>query len=243
VSAREQFAAGLIGSDFLGFPVSNMGTGLGGTAGVAIARPIGDFSVGAGASVRYSARYEPFASGGAPLRYQPGNEYRARVGADHALGTGRVTLGLTYSTFANDDLGGSIYNTGDRVLAQVEATNTVGAGNLTLVAWALLRSPGTLADGSSLGRENIASMMAGYGVRVRSVRVEPTLELRTWTQADARTSVLTSLGIGVQCNVAGMTIAPSAGYAVGRLAAQDTAAHNVTAPLAGLRALLTIRLR
>src|SRR5205085_8080573 len=97
---EEQLAAFRIGNDFLAFPISNMGTGFGATGGVAIARPLGTWNLGAGGSVRRSSSYEPFiADGGARPHFQPGNEYRVRAGADHPFGTGRVTIGLTFSKF------------------------------------------------------------------------------------------------------------------------------------------------
>ncbi|HEX4468859.1 MAG TPA: hypothetical protein VH080_04955, partial [Gemmatimonadaceae bacterium] len=37
----EELAAFRIGNDFLAFPISNMGTGFGATAGIAVARPLG----------------------------------------------------------------------------------------------------------------------------------------------------------------------------------------------------------
>src|SRR3954468_14307778 len=102
VSADQLAAASLIGNDFLAFPISNMGMGFGGTGGIAIARPAGDWNLGIGASARLSSSYDPFETGinGAtattPLHYQPGNEYRIRGGIDHGFGTGRVNFGLTY---------------------------------------------------------------------------------------------------------------------------------------------------
>ena len=47
-----QHAASLIGNDFLVFPISSMGSGLGGTGGLALARPLGQWTLGAGLSVR-----------------------------------------------------------------------------------------------------------------------------------------------------------------------------------------------
>src|SRR3954468_15097149 len=64
VLANELQAANLIGSDFLAFPISNMGTGLGGTGGVAVARPVGDWNLGFGFSMRRSADYTPFSAAG-----------------------------------------------------------------------------------------------------------------------------------------------------------------------------------
>jgi hypothetical protein len=55
VSEQQRLAAGLIGSDFFSFPISNMGSGFGGTAGAAIARPLGDWNFGFGASMRRAA--------------------------------------------------------------------------------------------------------------------------------------------------------------------------------------------
>src|SRR4051812_32767628 len=45
VALPQAAAASLIGSDFLSFPISQMGTGLGGTGGIAVARPIGEWNL------------------------------------------------------------------------------------------------------------------------------------------------------------------------------------------------------
>src|SRR5215831_12712731 len=139
VATDQRAAAGLIGSDFLVFPIANMGTGFGGTGGIAVAVPIGgDWNFGFGGSVRHSAQYDPFELSGAQvLHYQPGNEYRARAGVDHPLGTGRISLGVTYSTFGDDNLGGSIYNTGNRYLAQFDCNDSFGPGRISLAGWNL----------------------------------------------------------------------------------------------------------
>src|SRR6185503_17156813 len=87
VNVDQLAAAALIGNDFLAFPISNMGTGFGATGGIAVARPAGDWNFGAGISVRRSSQYDPFSpTGGVLLHYQPGNEYRARLGLDRAVG-------------------------------------------------------------------------------------------------------------------------------------------------------------
>lgn len=244
VKPNQLLAANLIGSDFLAFPISNMGTGFGGTGGVAFAKPVGDWNVGLGLSMRHAAQYDPFdAGGGAALHYQPGNEYRVRGGIDHSLGTGRVSVGLTYSTFGNDNLGGSIYNTGNRWLTQASLNNTVGIGELTLSAWNLFREAGTLADSSYLGHEDIANAMLSYGVRVGTTIIEPNVEGRFWSQyGGVPSSGMTTLGIRAQMEAGGFTVLPSFGYSIGRLAAEDQGI-NTTATLTGLHATLAIRLR
>jgi hypothetical protein len=244
VKTNQLLAANLIGSDFLSFPISNMGTGFGGTGGIAFARPVGEWNVGFGLSMRRAAQYDPFDPGGGPaVHYQPGNEYRVRGGVDHSFGTGRIAAGLTYSTFGNDNLAGSVYNTGNRWLSQVSVTNNFGPGQLSLVGWNLFREAGTLADSSFLGHENIANAMLSYGVNVGPALIEPNVEGRVWTQTGgAETSMIGTFGIRSQLSVLGFSVLPSVGYSLGKLAAQESGV-NTTANLTGLHAILAIRLR
>jgi hypothetical protein len=244
VTDQQQLAGGLIGSDFLAFPISSMGTGFGGTGGVAVARPLGDWNLGFGLSMRRSEAYDPFDVTGSPaLHYQPGNEYRARAGLDRALGTGHVTLGVTYSTFGNDNLAGSLYNTGNRWLSQGSIDNTVGPGQLSITAWNLFRTSGTLADSSFLGHEDILNGALAYGLNVGSALIEPNVEGRVWEQQGVSTSTLTTLGLRTQLMAMGFTVLPSVGYSLGRIAAVDQAGLSTTATLTGFHATLGIRLR
>ena len=236
VAESQLVAASLIGSDFLAFPISNMGTGFGGTGGIALARPVGEWNLGVGVSVRRSAGYDPFdASGVAETVYQPGNEYRARIGVDRAVGTGRAMVGVTYSAFGDDRLSGSAYNTGDRYLAQASYSNTLGAGDL-------FRTTGTLADGTTLDHENIANASLAYRIAFGAAVIEPNVEGRTWAQAGSSTSELRTLGLRSLIAVGGITVMPSVGFSVGRLAAQDNGV-NTTTSLTGFHGTLAIRLR
>ncbi len=245
VKTGQQLAANLIGSDFLAFPISNMGTGFGATAGAAFARPVGDWNVGLGLSLRRSAQYDPFtAANGDAMHYQPGNEYRARGGIDRAFGTGRISLGLTYSTFGNDNLAGYVYNTGNRWVTQLGLTNSYGPGQVSLTAWNLFREAGTLFDSSYVGHEDIANAALAYGVTVGRMLIEPNVEGRLWTQyGDVPASGLATFGVRVQTSVRGYTILPSAGFSLGQVAAQDQNSVNTTANLAGWHAALAVRLR
>lgn len=244
VPASEQVAAGLIGSDFLGFPIGSMGTGLGGTGGIALAQPVGDWNFGIGFSLRRSAQYDPFdAAGGPALHYQPGNEYRGRVGLDRGIGTGRFTVGLTYSTFGDDKLAGSIYNTGQRYLSQLLFNDTYGPGQLSLSGWDLFRTSGKLADGTANGNENVLNGALAYGITSGSVIFEPNVEVRGWMQDNASTSTMGTFGLRIQLPVGGFTVVPSAGYSIGKLAAQTGAGLNTTSDLTGFHGTLAIRLR
>ncbi|MGH7618762.1 MAG: hypothetical protein ACREPM_16195 [Gemmatimonadaceae bacterium] len=246
VSVDQRTAAGLIGSDFLAFPITNMGTGLGGTGGLAMALPLGDdWNFGLGMSVRHSAQYDPFDLQGAQvLHYQPGNEYRGRVGLDHPVGTGRFSLGLTYSTFGDDNLGGSIYNTGNRYLGQLDYNDSFGPGRVSLSGWNLFRTRGTLADSSIIDKEDIASGTIAYGVPLGGVIVEPNVEGRTWYQPGSSTSYLGTFGVRMQFSMGGLTVMPSGGFSVGVLAAaQAGTVGNQTASLTGFHGMLMIRVR
>ena len=234
---EEQRAAFRIGNDFLAFPISNMGTGFGATGGIAVARPIGSWNLGFGGSLRQSASYEPFvATTGTRPRFQPGNEYRARIGLDHPYGTGRFAFGLTYSKFGNDNIGGSIYNTGDRYIAQAGFNNSFGGANLLVNAWNLYRRSGTIFTGERTGPENIANVLLGVGFRDLAGVIEPSLEVRGWTQENLDASMLATIGLRYSVDASGFTITPSAGYTFGRFAA---AGGN--ADLSGFKAALAIR--
>ena len=245
-------AAGRIGNDFLGFPVSNMGTGLAATGGIAIARPVGEWSLGVGAAAR---RSEPFDVPGQSFRYQPGNEVRGRVGADRAVGSGRLALGVTYSAFGRDDAGGSAYNTGDRVIAQGSVTQLAGSNELTIAAYNVFRAPGNYASGDRAGRENIANLFVSLGMHALGTLVEPSVEVRNWSQqvypggesatgaARSQSSHMATLGLRTRIGAGFVTLFPSAAITVGgKLATVDDAGTPAQANLTGFRVQVAARL-
>jgi hypothetical protein len=245
VTPEQLAAAGLIGNDFLAFPISNMGTGLALTGGLAVARSMGDWNVGLGGAVRRSTAYQPYDIPGSTLRFQPGNEYRARVGVDRAVGAGQVAMGLTYSAFGMDDAGGSVYNTGDRVIAQ--GAYSGGPSGVTLSAYNVFRAAGSYASGEPAGRENIANVAASIAL---GARVEPSVELRHWLQSvpattssaeRSQSSMLATLGVRTRMSLGALRVFPSAAYTVGRLATIDASSAPATAQLTGFRAQVAMR--
>ena len=234
----EQLAALQLGTDFLAFPISNMGTGFGATAGIAVARPVGAWNLGLGASLRRSSAYEPFEDDvGDRARFQPGNEYRARLGVDHSFGTGRVALGMIYSRFAKDELEGSLYNTGDRYITQVGFNNSMGGADLVLAGWNLFRAKGTLFTGATSSSENIANLLLGVGFHTIGGVVEPTVEVRNLQKAHTKPSTLGNFGLRYSVDMGTFGVTPSAAYSVGKLATDAGIAD-----LRGFRAMLAIRL-
>jgi hypothetical protein len=255
VNLDQLVAAGRIGNDFLAFPVSEMGTGLAATGGVAVARPFGAWGVGAGLAMRRSRAYEPFDVPGQSFRYQPGNEVRARLGVDRAVAAGRLALGVTYAAFGRDDAGGSAYNTGDRVIAQGALTGLIGTHDYTIAAYNVFRAPGEYASGDRAGRENVANLFFALGLHALGTIVEPSLELRHWRQhvfdtpgqgtaeiERTQSSRLATVAVRAHARVAGLALFPSAGYTLfGRLATLDDAGRPASADLTGFRFGLVVR--
>jgi hypothetical protein len=229
-------AATRIGSDFLMFPVSGFGSGFGVTGGAAVARPMGEWNFGFGASVRQSSKYEPFRdASGVATPFQPGPEYRARLGLDRPFGTGRMSFGLTYSKFGDDKSNAAVSSSGDRYIAQYTMNSTLRTGvDYSFVVWNLYRTNGTLIDGSTLPVGNVANAMLTFGIRgPADVGVEPSIEVRHWAQEDSYPSFLGTLGMRFYVNRAGWAVVPGFGFTVGSM-------ESVT--LSGLRATLGIRL-
>jgi hypothetical protein len=253
VTLDQLAAASRIGNDFLAFPVSNMGTGLAATGGIAIAHPFGEWNLGLGAAARRSRAYEPFDVPGQSFRYQPGNEVRLRAGADRTLGEGRLALGVTYSAFGRDEASGSAYNTGDRVVAQGVLSGLVGANDYTIAAYNVFRAPGNYASGDRAGRENIANLFVAMGLHAGDALIEPSVELRHWLQnvypagdtagpSRSQSSRLATLGLRTRIGVGGLSVYPSVGYtAFGTLAVTDANGGAARADISGFRAQLAVR--
>jgi hypothetical protein len=236
----EQLAAALIGNDFLVFPISSMGSGFGGTGGIALARPMGQWNLGAGLSVRSSMPFDPYEDGaGNRLRYTPGTEMRARVGLDHPFGTGRASIGFTYSKFGDDKFETSIYNTGDRLLSQGNISNSLGNGDYTVSAWNLFRAAGTLADRSTTGTETITDLSGAYGWRLGNARLEPGVSVRAWTQRDIPTSLQSTVSLRFEKPMGRAVLAPSVGFTFGSIGATATESASLT----GFRGQLTFRMQ
>ncbi len=255
VTLDQLTAAGRIGSDFLAFPISNMGTGLALTGGIAIARPFGSWNVGIGGAVRRSQAYQPFITDGPTLAFQPGDEYRARIGIDRPVRQGRLTLGVTYSAFGDDDAGGSVYNTGNRIIAQGVLAQSIGGADITLAAYDVFRNSGTYASGDPSGRENIANAYLGVALNMLGTMVEPSIEGRHWYQnvlpstaaggatADrAAHSYLGTAAIRTRLGIGRLAAYPSVGYTFGQLATVTAKSTPTHADFTGFKAQLAVRI-
>ncbi len=236
IAPDELAAATVIGSDFLSFPVSGFGSGLGFTGGLAFARPLGAWNFGFGASMRYAGEYEPFEdAAGSATTFQPGPEYRVRTGIDHPWGAGRIAFGVTYSKFGDDKANATSYNTGDRYIGTFSMSNALASGtDWSLNVWNLFRSSGTLIDQSTSPRANIANASLAFGVRgPGDIMVEPAFEARLRTEQGAGSSFLGTMGSRLVVNRGGWALVPGFGFSIGTMD---------SATLTGLRGSLAIRL-
>lgn len=191
-SATQFGVSSAVGSNFLSFPVSNLGTSFGITGGLAYAVPAGGWNVGVAGSVRYQSSYKPLSDSSATLSYDPGLESRLRIGADRLIGQrGRMLLGFTYSSFSTDQFSGGAlvngwFNPGSRLIGDFGYAYTWGRTTLTLGAWNFYRLAGrSSADTSAFGKtdnnENIFNTELRLARQLSPrVVVEPLVGYRDW---------------------------------------------------------------
>lgn len=208
-----------VSSNFLSFPVSNLGTSFGITGGFAYAVPAGGWNVGLAGSVRYQSSYKPLSDSGATLSYDPGIESRLRIGADRVVAQrGRLLLGFTYSSFSTDQFSGGAlvngtFNPGSRLIGDVGYAYTWGRTTLTLGAWDFYRlagrsGTGTGAIGTADNNENIFNTELRLA-RQLSPRVvlEPLVGYRHWNLGGRLFSVGLNSRFGLSDSFSGIASA------------------------------------
>jgi hypothetical protein len=179
----ELLAAGAVASELVPFPVSSFGSGANVTSGVAVAVPMGGWAVGLSGAYRLSGSFTPRSSlvdTALNKSYKPGGELRLRVGADRLVGQGRISLGFTFSSFAQDEFGGSsIFQPGQRYVTQGAWSFPVGNVGLAVYVWDLYRTAGknTLV-GQSTEKQNVLTAGAAASVQLGPNVLRPQVEYR-----------------------------------------------------------------
>jgi hypothetical protein len=239
VPDKQQEAAGQIGSQFLGYPISSMGSGSAVTGGVAMAWTVGEWNVGLGGSYRYSSPFDAFQVQTNVLRFEPGSEGRLRLGLDRAIGDGRISLGGTFSAFSDDKVDSTSFATGARTLGQASIYYPTSFGDVSVGAWDLYRASGQQV-GANAPWENIANVNVALGFNMGDVYVQPSLEGRTWMRDFDKAGSLGTGGVRLRFSMGSLSVNPSVSYSIGNVYAPgSTTAIDVT----GLRGTLLIRLR
>lgn len=161
-SARDYAVLGAISPNFLAFPIASYASGFSVTGGIAGAIPAGSWSFGLAGSLRASSRFEPYQDAFGPLVYQPGVEGRIRAGVDGLVGAARLSAGITYSTFGDDQFGTSgtlrgQYQPGARWLAETALVAPVGSSALNVSLWSFRRMAGDTTGASARNQENLTA--------------------------------------------------------------------------------------
>ena len=223
---------GAAAANFLSFPVNNYSTGFSVTSGLAYATSAGAWNLGLAGSIRVNGTYAPFSDD--TTRYSPGTEGRVRAAAERLFSNTRLVLGVTWSTFGNDEFthisgGAGSYAPGDRLIGEASLSFLAGTGTITGFAWDYYRSAAG-GSGSVANKENIFSFgMSGSWPVGRSLRLEPALESRFWSPEKGSGRLFSSsLGLQIPLGVR-FTLAPSGRFDLGRVVfAQDGSSHNLT---------------
>lgn len=243
IPEEQVLAAGQIGNDFLGYPVSSMGNGFASTGGIAFARALGSWNMGAGASFRKSSQFTAFEIAASDFRFEPADEVRVRVGLDRPVGDGQVSFGVSYSAFGEDLADSTTYSTGDRLTLTGGWSFPVRSTTVFLSGWNLFRMAGQQFGGAA-PKENVANLSAGVSFDVGSVLVQPNVETRLYQSNGARAGQLVNIGARLRIGAGRFSFYPSAGYSIGKIynvgtpaSPGDGSAEDVT----GIRGTLTIR--
>lgn len=240
VPDKQQEAAGQIGSEFLLYPVSSMGSGAATTGGVALAWSVGEWNLGFGGSYRYSAPFDAYQVQTNVLRFEPGTESRLRIGLDRAVGDGRLSLAGTYSMFSDDRADSTTFATGARSLGQASLFLPTPYGEVSIGAWDLYR-----AEGQRIGAvapwENILNANVAFGFTRGGLYVQPSIEGRSWIRAGFKAGTVGTGGVRFRFTVGPLSVNPSVTYAIGSVY-PDPSGSSASIAVKGLRTTLLIRI-
>ena len=248
ITDEQLLTAGAIASDFLPYPVSSFGSGFNVTTGLALAVPVGGWALGVAGSYRVNGDFTPFAdttncpvnNGTAGCGYKAGGEFRVRVGADRLVGQGRISFGLTYSSFGEDEFGSSrIFQSGERYIGQGSWSFPVGNVGLQVYAWDLYRKPGSqlISGGVTTQKRNLIAVGAAGSVQMGRNVLRPQVEYRLFSMGISSLSSagrLLSVGAQYQLSLSDrLALLPSARFDTGSENALD-GTGNPTSPSVSL---------
>jgi hypothetical protein len=122
LDAEQLTALRAIAAPALGLMAAPVGQGPGGTLGVLLARPVGEWAVAGGVAYEIRGEFAPVAAlvAGAPsIDFRPGNVIHASLGADRLVGKHRLSAAFSADIYAQDRL-------------RAGATATSGASGVSL---------------------------------------------------------------------------------------------------------------
>ncbi len=230
-SLEQSSTTGAAAANFLAFPVNVYRTGASVTGGLAAATELGSWNVGIAGSLRMSGTYQPFNDDVA--KYSPGTEGRMKIGVDRLIGSSRLSMGFTYSTFGNDEfknLGGGSgqYQPGNRYIGELAVSMLAGSGSVTGYVWNYYRNKAG-GSGAAANKENILSLGATGSWPLGSrMRLEPLLETRFWSP-DQGSGKMVGMGSSLQVPLGGaFTLSPAARFDIGSVEFTDGSKHHLS---------------
>lgn len=240
----ELTALRLIGAPPLRMPSPTLGSGLGATAGVVVARQVGPWAVALGGSYEARAAYSPIdvaAAGAVAISdLDPSNAAHLTLGADRLLGEHRVSLLGSYDLYGEDRLtftGGGAGNTSATfqlgptvaVLALIEL-GVPGMQELSIAAVNRYRAAFTGIDGEtavgSSGNSIDTRIRARWGGEGRlgvllgaEGRFDTGLDIDASLAAAATTAVGGTLGVSIP--LGGISLDPAVRAVIGTIDTGD----------------------
>ena len=244
-SVEEYNVIGAISPTFLGFPVAGYASGFSVTGGLAGAMQAGRWSLGLAGSLRLNSEFTPYMDSVGPIAYKPGLEGRLRAGADGLVGASRLSLGLTYSTFGDDQVGATggaargQYRPGPRWLIEAGLVAPAGPGILSLSAWSFHRAAGDTTGVSVGNRENLTAAEMAFSVPVAPrLSLVPMVAGRV-SKPQAGEGKMVGVGLGLRFEVSeSVSLTPLARYDTGSI----TDASGVRSNLHGWYSSVFVRL-
>jgi hypothetical protein len=196
--------AGVVASDLIPFPVSTFGSGFNVTTGLALAVPVSGWALGLAGSYRQSAGFTLLADTNA--QWKGGGEFRVRAGAERIVGQSRLSVGFTYSTFGQDEFGGSpVFQSGKRFITQGSWSFPVGNLGLAVYAWDMYRGAGTVPNqGTQVAKRNVLALGGIANIQMGRNVLRAQLEYRNHTLGATQLTAagkLVSLGARYQMPV------------------------------------------
>jgi hypothetical protein len=191
--------ANAIASDLIPFPVANFASGFSVTSGLALAVPVGGWALGLAGSYRANGSFTPIAdTGAAGASYKAGGEFRVRLGVDRIAGQGRVSLGVTYSSYGDDTFGSSpLFQSGKRLIPQASWSFPVGNVGLALYAWDVYRGAGSvIVSGTSSEKRNVLAVGALASIPTGRSVLRPQVEFRDYSIGLCQGTVTSSFCAG-----------------------------------------------
>lgn len=199
LTAAQLPVASAIASDLISFPVANFASGFNITTGLALAVPVSGWAIGLAGSYRANGSFTPISdTGAAGSSYKPGGEFRVRLGVDRIVGQSRISLGVTYSSFGEDQFASSpLFQSGKRFIPQASWSFPIGNVGFVLYAWDVYRAAGSVVvSGTTTEKRNVLTAGAMASIQMGRSVLSPQVEYRNFTTGLCLGAVTSSLCAG-----------------------------------------------